>query len=124
MKTDIYTPNKNKGMPRTLENIYGDCLEKAGLKIPHGGYAIIDCSIAPRIGDLVHCDNEIGTIHGFIKQVKEFRGDTVVVGTAYEDASRDYTFEASTIYGVVTEVFCKLWRKRIYCRDDIKDGDR
>lgn len=115
MKTDIYTPNE-KRPPRKLQYIHGECLERAGLKIPHGAYAIIDCSITPRIGDLVHCDNNLGTIHGFIKQVKEFRGDTVIVGTLYEDESRDFTFEASVIYGVVTEAFCKLWGKQVYCR--------
>ena len=116
MKTDIYTPNENRPT-RQLQNIYGDCLEKAGLKIPHEAYAIIDCSISPKVGDLVWCDNYLGTIYGFIKQVKEFKGDTVIVGTAYEDESRDFTFEASVIYGVVTEAFCKLWHKQVYCRD-------
>lgn len=115
MKTDIYTPNE-KRPPRKMRSISGDCLEKAGLKIPHGAKAIIDCSISPQIGDLVHCDNAFGTIHGFVKQVKEFRGDTVIVGTLYEDESRDFKFEASVIYGVVTEAFCELWGNQVYCR--------
>lgn len=115
MKTDIYTPKPNEPT-RRLQYIYGDCLERAGLKIPHGANAIVDCSITPKVGDLVHCDNKFGTIHGFIKQVKEFKGDTVIVGTSYIDESRDFTFEASAIYGVVTEAFCKLWGKQVYCR--------
>ena len=122
MKTDIYTPNARR-QPRKLEHIQGDCLERVGLKIPHTAYAIIDCSITPKVGDLVHCDNEFGTIHGFIKQVKEFKGDTVIVGTAYEDESRDYTFEASVIYGVLTEAFDKLFGKQVYCRPTEKDGE-
>lgn len=69
MKTRIYTPSDRK-TARTLEAIYGDCLEKAGLNIPHKAYAIIDCSIAPKVGDLVHCNNSHGTVSGFIKQVK------------------------------------------------------
>lgn len=120
MKTEIYTPNKRQA--RRLESICGDCLEKAGLHIPHGGYAIIDCSISPKVGDLVHCDNRFGTIHGFIKQVKGFRGETVIVGTAYEDESKDYTFEASVIYGVVTEAFCKLWGKQVYAIAERREG--
>ena len=107
-----------------MVSICGECLERAGLKMPHGARGIIDCSIVPRVGDLVHCDNNFGTIHGFVKQVKEFRGDTVIVGTAYEDESRDYTFEASVIYGVLTEAFCYLWGEQVYCRSqDEKDGE-
>ena len=101
---------------RRLLSIAGDCLERAGLKIPRGAMAIIDCSISPKVGDLVHCDNRLGTIHGFIKQVKEFREGAAIVGTRYEDESRDYTFEASVIYGVVTEAFDKLSGKQVYCR--------
>ena len=119
MKTRIYTPEEGKP-PRKFRYISGDCLEGAGLKIPHGGYAIIDCSISPKAGDLVHCNNELGTVNGFIKQVKEFRDDTVIVGTSYIDQSRDFTFEAFEIYGVVTEVFCKLWGKQVYLRGSEK----
>jgi hypothetical protein len=116
LKTRIYTKEDSK-IFRKMRTIYGDCLEKVGLKIPHEGYAIIDCSITPKVGDIVHCNNSLGTVNGFIKQVKEFKGDTVIVGTAYIDESKDFTFEASEIYGVVTEVFCKLWKKQVYCRD-------
>lgn len=122
MKTEIYTPNETRP-PRRLAPIVGECLERAGLRIPSGANAIIDCSIVPKVGDLVHCDNRFGTIHGFIKQVKEFKGDTVIVGTAYEDESRDYTFEAFVIYGVVTEVFDKLFGKRVYYRPTEKGGE-
>lgn len=118
MKTRIYTPNDGrKRPPRTFVPIVGDCLERAGLVIPHGAYAIVDCSITPKVGDIVFCDNEFGVISGLIKQVKEFRGDTVIVGTAYKDESKDFTFEASTIMGVVTEVFCRMWRNQVYCRE-------
>lgn len=121
MKTDIYKMKPNEPA-RRLRSIYGDCLEKAGLNIPHGGYAIIDCSITPKIGDLVHCNNALATINGFIKQVKEIKGDTVIVGTAYMDDNKDFTFEASEIYGVVTEAFCRLWNKQVYCRNTEKGG--
>lgn len=105
--------------PRRLESIFGDCLERVGLVIPNGGWGIIDRSIEPRVGDLVHCDNQMGTIHGFIKRVVEIKGDTVIVGTAYADESKDYTFEASVIYGVVTEVFRKIFGNRVYQRSVI-----
>ena len=117
MKTDIYTPDRRKS-PRKAEHIYGQCLEKAGLIIPHGAIAIVDCSITPKVGDLVHCDNYLGTCHGFIKQIKEFGDDFVIVGTSYVDESKDFTFEAYTIYGVITEAFDKLSGKRVYCRDE------
>lgn len=121
MKTDIYTPERRKS-PRKMEYIHGNCLEKAGLIIPHGALAIVDCSITPRVGDLVHCDNYLGTLQGFIKQVKEFRDDFVIVGTSYMDESKDFTFEAYAIYGVITEAFDKFGGKRVYCRDDEKGG--
>ena len=121
MKTYIYTPKEDKPH-RELRSIVGDCLEGAGLEIPHGGYAVIDCSISPKVGDLVHCNDAIITINGFIKQVKEIKNDTVIVGTAYMDESKDYTFEASEIYGVVTEVFCKVWKKQVYCRNPKERG--
>ena len=117
MRTDIYTPDRRKS-PREMEYIHGNCLEKAGLIIPHGAIAIVDCSIAPKVGDLVHCDNFLGTMQGFIKQVKEFRDDFIIVGTSYMDESKDFTFEAYTIYGVLTEVFDKFTGKRVYCRDE------
>lgn len=50
--------------------------------------------------------------------IRTGKGDTVIVGTSYIDESKDFTFEASEIYGVVTEVFCKLWNKQVYCRDN------
>lgn len=117
MTTRIYTPkDKKKGGARCLEYIVGDCLENAGLVIPHGGIAIIDCSCEVRVGDLVRCDNAFGTIHGFIKQVKEI-GDTIIVETNYIDPDRNFSFEASVIYGVVTEVFDKFNGTQIYRRE-------
>lgn len=67
MKTKIYAPEPNKPF-RSMRTITGDCLERAGLVIPHDGNAIIDCSITPKVGDLVHCNNALITVNGFIKQ--------------------------------------------------------
>lgn len=123
MKTDIYTPERRKS-PRKAEYIFGECLEKAGLIIPHGAIAIVDCSITPRVGDLVHCDNYLGTCQGMIKQIKEFGDDFVIVGTSYMDESKDITFEAYTIYGVITEAFDKLSGKRVYYRDEAHQNEK
>lgn len=113
--TRIFKPEKGKPS-RKLAGIYGDCLEGVGLIMPNRGKAIIDCSITPRVGDLVHCDKNIDTICGYIKQVKEINGDTIIVGTKYLDESRDYTFKAGFIYGVVTEVFDAATGRQIYKR--------
>lgn len=121
MKTRFYKPKNGKPC-RHLRDVSGDCLERAGVIIPHGGRAIIDNSITPKVGDIVHCNNRIITINGFLKQIKESKGDAVIVGTAYIDESRDYTFEASEIYGVVTEVFCRFNGEQVYYRDAEKGG--
>lgn len=102
-----------------LEQIYGDCLEGAGLSIPHGGFAVIDSGTDLRVGDLVHCGRISGAIPGCIKQVQAILPDgTVRVGTAYLDKNKDFSFDAGEIYGVVTEVYCKTWRKRVWWRKD------
>lgn len=104
-----------------LESIIGDCLEKAGLHIPHGGFAIIRSGLDIKVGDLVHCGRISGETPGMIKQVKSITNDSIIVGTAYVDSCRDFTFEAAEIYGVVTEVFDKVWHHRVYVRKDSDD---
>ncbi|MBQ8399074.1 MAG: hypothetical protein IJX08_03810 [Clostridia bacterium] len=106
----------------SLEVICGDCLEGAGLHIPHGGYAVIDKGTDLRVGDIVHCGRLSGATPGCIKQVQAISKDgTVTVGTAYLDKSRDFSFDAGEIYGVVKEVYCQLWRKRIWWRKEEHD---
>ena len=116
------TPIMRRDDPKerfVLEQIYGDCLEGAGLSIPHGGFAVIDRGTNLRVGDLVHCGRLSGAIPGCIKQVQAILPDgTVRVGTAYLDKSRDISFDAGEIYGVVKEVYCKAWRKRVWWRKD------
>ena len=101
--------------------ITGDCLERAGLHIPDGGYAIIRSGLDIRVGDLVHCNRVAGAISTMVKQVKSITSDSIIVGTAYVDTCRDFTFEAAEIYGVVTEVFDKVWGERVYVRKDSDD---
>lgn len=86
-----------------LRPIVGDCLEKVG--VPNKGTALINCQREPKVGDLVWCDNYMGTIHGYIKQVKSIEGDEMIVQTRYKDPSRDFEFYAGAIHGVVEMVF-------------------
>lgn len=78
------------------------------MKNKGGGFAIVDANATVKVGDLVHCTRVAGTLNSYIKQVKEINGDSVIVGTAYLDESRDFTFEAAEIYGVVLETFGKF----------------
>ena len=103
--------------------IYGNCLEKLGVENAGGGYAIIDHNATVRVGDIVHCGKVTGQIGGYIKQVKEINGDSVIVGTAYFDESKDFQFEAAEIYGVVLETYGKTWQFREYARPTCKVGD-
>lgn len=114
----IISISKNKKKRNSFEHISGDCLEKAGLHIPHGGYAIIRQGLDIRVGDLVHCAKVTGALNTCIKQVKEITDSTYIVGTAYIDPTRDFTFEAAEIYGVVTEVFDQVWHKQVYAREE------
>jgi hypothetical protein len=100
-----------------LRPICGDCLERVGIRNRcGGGYAIIDHNARVRVGDIVHCSKIVGQINGMLKQVKEIDGDSVIVGSAYLDESKDFQFEAAEIYGVVIETYDKLWGDREYVR--------
>lgn len=112
----IICKSKTASKRHTIEPIYGDCLERAGLHIPHGGMAIIRQGLKIKVGDLVHCSRILGEIPGMIKQVQSIVDGTITVGSAYLDRTRDFTFEAVEIYGVVTEVFDKVWHSRVYDR--------
>lgn len=98
-----------------LREIYGDCLAKLGVR-NEGGYAIIDHNATVKVGDLVYCSKVTGQIGGYIKQVKEINGDSIIVGTAYLDETKDFQFEAAEIYGVVIETYGKIFSFREYVR--------
>ena len=118
MRTQIFTDARKKER-RRIESIYGKCLEKEGLRFTNAhGYAVIDSTVRPKVGDIVHCDNSLGTIHGFIKKIIQIKDGVYIVGTAYEDAEKDFTFEASIIYGVVTIVFDAVNRRQLYNRTE------
>lgn len=87
----------------TEDRIHGDCLEDIGVVIPNGGIAVVDRTIFPRVGDLVICCQKIGCLDEYIKQVFSF-GKEIIVGTRYKDKTRDFTFKAEEIRGVVRYV--------------------
>lgn len=99
-----------------IRPIHGDCLERIGVKNKGGGYAIIDANATVKVGDLVFCSQVLGEIGGYIKQVKEINDDSVIVGTAYLDETRDFQFEAAEIMGTVLETFGKISGFREYIR--------
>lgn len=107
---------KNQKKRFHIRQIYGNCLEKVGVRNVGGGYAIIDHNAKAKVGDLVHCLRGIDNISGYIKQVKRIEGDTYIVGTAYLDESKDFEFEASEILGVVIETYGKAFGFREYVR--------
>ena len=88
-----------------LERIYGNCLEKLGIENMGGGYAIIDKNANVNVGDVVHCLKHGQNIGGYLKQVKRIEGDSIIVGTAYFDETKEYEFEAGEILGVVIETY-------------------
>ena len=113
--THIYY-EKRKERRFRIRQIYGNCLEKVGIKNIGGGYAIIDKCATPKVGDIVHCLKGDANISTYIKQVKRVEGDSYIVGTAYFDESKDFEFEASEITGVVIETYEKMFGYREYIR--------
>lgn len=101
-----------------IERFCGDCLYRLGIHASDGGYAVIDRNADFRVGDVVECTMHLGMNNSFLKQVKEINGDSVTVGTAYADASRDFTFEAAEIYGVVLETYERPHGFREYKRGE------
>ena len=87
----------------TLRSISGICLEEVG--VPSRGQAVINRTIKPKVGDLVHCNNEFCSLGVFIKQVQSFDGEQMVVGTRYKDHSKNYSFYCFEFYGVVEMIF-------------------
>ena len=86
-----------------LRSIFGDCLEKVG--VPSSGKMLVNRTIKPKVGDLVWCNNANCSVNGFVKQVKEYDGDTMIVQTQYVDQSKDFEFYVCEFYGVVEMVF-------------------
>lgn len=83
----------------SVERFSGECLEKVG--IPSNGFAVFDrgCDIAP--GDIVKCLKPNENIQAFMKLVLQVDDGAVTVGTCYKDPSKDFSFVAGEIIGVV-----------------------
>lgn len=86
-----------------LRSIAGNCLEELG--VPDRGQMLVNRKIKPKVGDLVWCNDALCSINGFVKQVKEYDGDTMIVQTRYKDKSKDFEFFVCEFYGVVEMVF-------------------
>ena len=97
-----------------LKSIGGICLEELGI---NGGRAVINRTIKPKVGDLVWCNNSFCCLNGFIKQVKSFDGEYMIVGTRYLDHSKNFEFYCFEFYGVVEFVFDKMGNI-VYRRSD------
>lgn len=101
---------------KSFESVYGDCLEKIGIRIPNRGYAVVDRDLKPRVGDVVHCTKISGALSSYIKRVLSVDDGRVTVGTAYIDPAKDFSFEAAEILGVVTEIYDQLFHNLIWER--------
>ena len=113
--TSIYY-EKRKEKRFRIREIYGNCLERLGIRNVGGGYAIIDKCATPKVGDVVVCIRNGANLSPYCKQIKRIEGDSYIVGTAYLDESKDFEFEASEIVGVVLETYGKTWGCREYIR--------
>lgn len=101
-----------------LRSTSGDCLEAIG--VPDRGRMLVNRTIKPKVGDVVWCNNAYCNINGFVKQVKAFDGDTMIVQTRYKDASKDFEFYVCEFYGVVEMVFDQLGDLRYRRTEDDK----
>lgn len=79
----------------------GNCLEAIG--IPNRGIAIIDRDMKPEVFDVVWCDDTLGSMGGFIKEIVR-TGKNPVVRTRYKDPTLNFQFFPPAIFGVVLKV--------------------
>ena len=103
---------------------YGDCLEGIGIVMPNKGIAVIDRNAMPQVGDVVHCTRNLGTITSYLKRVERIDGD-ITVGTCYIEKSRDFSFAACEIFGVLLQVLDRetgavIWEKPISFLSNLK----
>lgn len=89
-----------------LKETTGICLEEVG--VPSSGKAVINRTIKPKVGDIVWCNNSFCALGGYMKQVKSFDGEEMIVQTRYKDHSKDFEFYVFEFYGVVEMVFNEM----------------
>lgn len=90
---------------KQLLSVYGECLAGIGIEAPT--HAVRDDSLVVRVGDIVHCRKMAGSLNSYIKQVISYDESSkkFTVGTHYKDSSKDFTFVAEEINGVITEMY-------------------
>lgn len=115
MKTKIFKPSELDGKTTKLESIYGNCLKALNIELLHGGWAVINRTLAIREDDLVRCTRMPGTLP-YIMKVQKIDDETVVVNSCYGNSQLDFNFEAAEIYGVVTHIFDKQSGTELYRR--------
>ena len=104
-----------------IKHYNGTCLEKLGLS--GKGHAIIFQTAKIKVGDVVYCSRTAGQIGGYLKQVKEINGDSIIVGTACFDDAKNFQFEAAEIFGVVLETYDSFFGHREYKRGGVKQNE-
>ena len=115
MKTKIFKLSELDGKTTKLESVYGNCLKALNIELPHGGWVVINRTLAIREGDLVQCTRMPGTLP-YIMKVQKIDDKTVIVDSCYRNSQLDFNFEAAEIYGVVTHIFDKQSGTELYRR--------
>lgn len=100
----IFIATSRKAAEITLKPIEGDCLEALGVPSKNCR-AVINRTIPPVIGDLVWCRRKRDSLTSYIKKVKSYEKDRLIVETAYADSHKDFEFFAPFLLGVVEYVF-------------------
>lgn len=97
----------------TDRRIFGDCLEAEG--IPSSGIVKLEHGTEVHVGDIVHCTKYAGMISSYLKKVLEIKNGLIIVGTAYVNPEKDFSFPAAEILGVAVEVMDDnrnvVWRR-------------
>lgn len=114
MKTKIFKPSELDSKSTKLESVYGNCLKALNIDLIHGGWAVINRTLAMREGDLVQCTRMPGTLP-YIMKVQKI-DDKTVVDSCYGNSQLDFSFEAAEIYGVITHIFDKQSGTELYRR--------
>lgn len=115
MKTKIFKPSELDSKSTKLESIYGNYLKALNIELPHGGWVVINRTLAIREDDLVQCARMPGTLP-YIMKAQKIDDETVAVASCYGNSQLDFNFEAAEIYGVVTHIFDKQSGTELYRR--------
>lgn len=115
MQTKILKPSELDNKSTKLESVYGNCLKFLNIDLIHGGWVVINRTLAIREGDLVQCARMQGTLP-YIMKVQKIDDETIIADSCYGNSQQDFSFEAAEIYGVVTHIFDKQSGIELYRR--------